>query len=89
MRRTVAPGSGAGREAAGADPTDKRARLVCGAEKASAAKRVADAVVAEVEQEWEAHIGTRRKDQLREALTLLRDITDPWALRRAHNTFHA
>ncbi|MEU5579353.1 MarR family transcriptional regulator [Streptomyces huasconensis] len=61
------------------DPTDKRARLVCGAEKAWAAKRVADAVVAEVEREWEAHLGKRRMKQLREALTLLREITDPWA----------
>ncbi|MFF8657679.1 MarR family winged helix-turn-helix transcriptional regulator [Streptomyces huasconensis] len=61
------------------DPTDKRARLVRGAEKAWAAKRVADAVVAEVEREWEAHLGKRRMKQLREALTLLREITDPWA----------
>ncbi|UFQ20241.1 MULTISPECIES: MarR family winged helix-turn-helix transcriptional regulator [Streptomyces] len=61
------------------DPTDKGARLVCGAEKAWAAKRVADTVVAEVEREWEAHLGKRRMKQLREALTLLREITDPWA----------
>ncbi|QEV16645.1 MarR family winged helix-turn-helix transcriptional regulator [Streptomyces alboniger] len=61
------------------DPTDRRARLVRGAEKAWAAKRVADAVVAEVEQEWETHLGKRRMKQLREALTLLREITDPWA----------
>ncbi|MFJ7157294.1 MarR family winged helix-turn-helix transcriptional regulator [Streptomyces sp. NPDC101118] len=61
------------------DPTDRRARLVCAAEKAWAAKRVADAVVAEVEGEWEAHLGARRMKQLREALTMLREITDPWA----------
>ena len=61
------------------DPTDKRARLVCGAERAWAAKEVADAVVAEVEKEWEDHLGKRRMTQLRQALTLLRDITDPWA----------
>ncbi|MER6672308.1 MarR family transcriptional regulator [Streptomyces sp. NPDC000983] len=61
------------------DPTDGRARLVCGAAKAWAAKEVADAVVAEVEREWARHLGARRMGQLREALTLLREITDPWA----------
>jgi DNA-binding MarR family transcriptional regulator len=61
------------------DPTDRRARLVCGAEKLWAAKEIADAVVAEVEREWEKHLGRRRYRQLREALTLLREITDPWA----------
>ncbi|MGW5635758.1 MarR family winged helix-turn-helix transcriptional regulator [Streptomyces sp. NPDC003832] len=61
------------------DPTDRRARLVCGAAKAWAAKEVADAVVAEVEREWARHLGARRMGQLREALTLLREITDPWA----------
>ncbi|MFI9824254.1 MarR family winged helix-turn-helix transcriptional regulator [Streptomyces sp. NPDC052013] len=61
------------------DPNDRRARLVCGSEKAWAAKEVADAVVAEVEREWETHIGARRMRQLREALTRLREITDPWA----------
>ncbi|MET7737854.1 MarR family transcriptional regulator [Streptomyces sp. NPDC005402] len=61
------------------DPTDKRARLVRGAAKAWAAKEVADGVVAEVEKEWEEHLGRRRMKQLREALTLLREITDPWA----------
>lgn len=61
------------------DPTDGRARLVCGAHRAWAAKEVADAVVAEVEKEWEAHLGARRMRQLREALTRLREITDPWA----------
>lgn len=60
------------------DPTDKRARLVCLAEKAMSAKEVADGVVAEVEKEWAEHLGSRRMKQLREALTLLREITDPW-----------
>lgn len=61
------------------DPTDRRARLVRAARKALAAKEVADGVVAEVEREWEEHLGVRRMKQLREALTLLREITDPWA----------
>ncbi|MQY11515.1 hypothetical protein SRB5_16340 [Streptomyces sp. RB5] len=61
------------------DPTDRRARLVRGTAKAWAAKETADAVVAGAEREWEAHLGKRRMKQLREALTLLREITDPWA----------
>ena len=61
------------------DPTDKRARLVCLASRALAAKEIADGEVAKVEQEWEVHLGKRRMKQLREALTLLREITDPWA----------
>ncbi|WP_405822324.1 MarR family transcriptional regulator [Streptomyces sp. NBC_01390] len=61
------------------DPSDRRARLVCLAERARAAQPVAAEVVAEVEAEWEAHLGKRRMTQLREALTLLREITDPYA----------
>ncbi|AVH61136.1 MULTISPECIES: MarR family winged helix-turn-helix transcriptional regulator [Streptomyces] len=61
------------------DPTDKRARLVCLAERALAAQPVAAAVVAEVEREWEAHLGKRRMTQMRQALTMLREITDPYA----------
>ena len=61
------------------DPRDGRARLVCLAERALAAKEIADGVVAEVERQWERHLGGRRMKQLREALTLLREITDPWA----------
>ncbi|WP_415950810.1 MarR family winged helix-turn-helix transcriptional regulator [Streptomyces sp. KLOTTS4A1] len=61
------------------DPTDRRARLIRGADRAWSAKRVADAVVAEEERKWEAHLGPRRMRQLRESLALLREITDPWA----------
>ncbi len=61
------------------DPSDRRARLVCLAEQARAAQPVAARVVAEVEAEWEAHLGKRRMAQLRQALTLLREITDPYA----------
>jgi DNA-binding MarR family transcriptional regulator len=60
------------------DPTDARARLVRIAERGAAAKPVADAVVAEVEAEWRAHLGERRWRQLREALARLREITDPY-----------
>jgi hypothetical protein len=34
--------------------------------------------VAEVEAEWTAHLGKRRMAQLRQALTRLREITDPY-----------
>ncbi|WP_369249276.1 MarR family winged helix-turn-helix transcriptional regulator [Streptomyces sp. R41] len=61
------------------DPTDKRARLVCLAERALAAQPVAAGVVAEVEREWETYLGKRRMTQLRQALTMLREITDPYA----------
>src|SRR3712207_843072 len=60
------------------DPTDARARLVRIAERGIAAQPVAAAVVAEVEAEWRAHLGERRWRQLREALTNLREITDPY-----------
>lgn len=61
-----------------ADPTDARARLVRLAERGLAAQPVAAAVLAEVEDEWRAHLGERRWRQLREALTSLREITDPY-----------
>jgi DNA-binding MarR family transcriptional regulator len=60
------------------DPTDARARLVRLAERGTAAQPVAAAVLAEVEEEWRAHLGERRWRQLREALTSLREITDPY-----------
>ena len=60
------------------DPTDARARLVRIAERGAAAQPIAAAVVASVEEEWRAHLGARRWAQLREALTGLREITDPY-----------
>ncbi|MGY1811034.1 MarR family winged helix-turn-helix transcriptional regulator [Blastococcus sp. SYSU D00669] len=60
------------------DPTDARARLVRIAERGAAAQPVADGVVAEVEAEWRAHLGERRWRQLRDALTALREVTDPY-----------
>jgi DNA-binding MarR family transcriptional regulator len=60
------------------DPTDARARLVRLADRALEAKTVADGVVAAVEAEWRAHLGERRWRQLREALTRLREVTDPF-----------
>lgn len=60
------------------DPSDARARLVRVAERGTAARPVAEAAVAQVEREWRAHLGERRWAQLRDALTRLRDITDPY-----------
>jgi DNA-binding MarR family transcriptional regulator len=60
------------------DPTDARARLVRLADRALAAKAVADGVVAAVEQEWRTHLGERRWRQLRDALVRLREVTDPF-----------
>lgn len=61
------------------DPTDGRARLVRMAARGTAAVPVANAAVAEVEAEWAAHLGPRRTTQMRQALTRLREITDPYA----------
>ncbi|WP_433007765.1 hypothetical protein [Kribbella sp. CA-294648] len=60
------------------DPTDARARLVQIAERGAQTIPIAAAVVAEVEAEWTAHLGTTRAAQLREALVSLREITDPY-----------
>lgn len=60
------------------DPTDGRARLVRVTEKAKEAVPVADAEMARIEAEWEQHIGRRRMGQLREALEMLGEITDPY-----------
>jgi DNA-binding MarR family transcriptional regulator len=60
------------------DPTDRRARLVTFAARGRRAVAVAAETVAAVEQEWRAHLGARRTEQLRAALESLREITDPY-----------
>ncbi|GAA4603578.1 DNA-binding MarR family transcriptional regulator [Actinoplanes octamycinicus] len=60
------------------DPADARARLVRIAARGAAAIPVAAAIVAEVEAEWTEHLGQRGVTQLRQALTRLREITDPY-----------
>lgn len=60
------------------DPDDARARLVRVAERGEAARPVADAAVAQLEAEWRAHLGERAWHQLRQALSRLRPITDPY-----------
>ena len=61
------------------DPTDRRARLVCFAQRGRAAVAVARRVESEVEAEWTAHLGAPAAKALREGLTRLREVTDPWA----------
>ena len=60
------------------DPTDGRARLVCVSARGAAVAAVANAEVARVEAEWEAHLGTASMRQLRRAMVRLREITDPY-----------
>lgn len=61
------------------DPTDARARLVRITDKGGAAIPIGNAAVADIEAEWSAHLGARRMTQLRDALTRLREITDPYS----------
>jgi DNA-binding MarR family transcriptional regulator len=61
------------------DPTDARARLVRISERGLKTIPIASAAIAEIEAEWIAHLGTTRASQLRETLTSLREITDPYA----------
>jgi DNA-binding MarR family transcriptional regulator len=61
------------------DPTDGRGRLVRIAERGMEVIRIARAEEAKIDAEWTRHIGARRMRQLHEALTMLRDITDPYA----------
>src|SRR4051794_40768370 len=60
------------------DPTDGRARLVRLTARAEAAIPHARAEEDRIEEEWRAHLGAKRMQQLRDALTELRAITDPY-----------
>jgi len=60
------------------DPSDGRARLVRLAPRAIALLPVARAEEQRIEDEWTEHLGPRRMAQLREALEMLREITDPY-----------
>ncbi|MEV4534782.1 MarR family transcriptional regulator [Asanoa sp. NPDC049518] len=60
------------------DPADARARLVRIAARGAAAIPIAAAAVAEVEEEWVAHLGVEATERLRGTLTRLREITDPF-----------
>jgi DNA-binding MarR family transcriptional regulator len=60
------------------DPSDARARLVTLSDEGSALCRTAGREVAKVEDEWRKFLGERRFAALCDALTALRDITDPY-----------
>lgn len=60
------------------DPTDARARLVRVTARGAATIPIGEKIIADIEAEWTAHIGPRRMAQLRDALTRLREITDPY-----------
>jgi len=61
------------------DPADGRGRIVRIADRGVAVIGVARAEEEKIAAEWTRHIGERRMGQLREALTMLREITDPYA----------
>ena len=61
------------------DPEDARARLVVLTERGHEIVRLSEAVVRAVEEEWKAHLGPRKTEQLRRLLTELRAVTDPFA----------
>jgi DNA-binding MarR family transcriptional regulator len=65
------------------DPTDARARLVRIAARGAEVILIARAEEARIEAEWTEHLGKRRMSQLREALTALREITDPYQMSSA------
>ena len=60
------------------DPADGRASLIRFTRKGRAASRRAREEVMGVEQEWNDHLGPELAGCLREALTKLRDIADPY-----------
>ena len=60
------------------DPTDRRARLVKVAARGRAAAEAALPALAEVEERWTAHLGPERMAELRETLTMVREIADPF-----------
>ncbi len=63
------------------DPSDARARLVRVAGRGAEIVPIARAEEARIEVEWTEHLGKRRMAQLREALNMLRELTDPYASR--------
>jgi DNA-binding MarR family transcriptional regulator len=60
------------------DPKDARARLVRIAARGAEVIPIARAEEARIEAEWTEHLGEQRMAQMREALNLLRELTDPY-----------
>jgi DNA-binding MarR family transcriptional regulator len=61
------------------DPSDARARLVRMSPRGAEVIAVARAEEARIDEEWTKHLGGPRMRELRDSLTLLREITDPHA----------
>jgi len=61
-----------------ADPSDGRARLVRITPRGARTIPIGAGVIADIESEWTAHVGPEHMDHLRETLTALREITDPY-----------
>jgi DNA-binding MarR family transcriptional regulator len=61
------------------DPADARARLVRFTERGREVVRLARKVERQVLREWRRHLGPDRFAALQDALTSLREITDPYA----------
>ncbi len=61
------------------DPADARARLVRRTKAGEELVRLSAPMIREVESRWAEHLGPERTQQLREALTALREVTDPFA----------
>lgn len=60
------------------DPEDARARLVTITPRGQQLVEISLPVLHDVEAAWRAHLGPVRTRQLKEALTALREITDPF-----------
>lgn len=60
------------------DPSDGRARLIRFTPRGRSAALRAMEVVMGVEREWTEHLGPELAGQLREGLTKLREMTDPY-----------
>jgi DNA-binding MarR family transcriptional regulator len=61
------------------DPSDRRARLVRLTARGRQAADFANSIADRVQQEWSTHLGPEAMRDLRQALTRLREITDPYA----------
>jgi DNA-binding MarR family transcriptional regulator len=61
------------------DPTDGRGRVVRFTRQGHKVIRTARAEEERITVEWTRHLGKSRMGQLRETLTMLREITDPYA----------
>ncbi|HJQ48704.1 MAG TPA: MarR family transcriptional regulator [Amycolatopsis sp.] len=61
------------------DPADARARLVTVTAKGNELVELSIPVVREIEQGWKTALGAARMRQLKETLTALRAVTDPYA----------